>query len=192
MDKGTIWGIVIVVGIIAFFVLRKVVEDKAYERKKAYEKYNIWEIDYYVDDFGHKTENGYIAQKQNDDGKYGYGVFSNSATTRSKMEHITYITANTVAFRFWDYGKYELKNNSSTAALLDFKCLASSGERMDTTVGMQPYSNKVIFAEPNDAVSFIDLLKNNQSIEVVISSGLLKYEFTLSQGNFKDLYEKLN
>lgn len=65
-----------------------------------------WELGYYVDEFGEETSTGYIRLG-------GKGVFSNSATTNSRMTAILLVDRKNVTFRFIEYDSHLVKNDGT-------------------------------------------------------------------------------
>ena len=58
----------------------------------------IWELGYYVDDFGEKTEKGYIFTQI-------FGNFSNSATTNSDLKIHFIIDENNIRIQLFEYAR---------------------------------------------------------------------------------------
>ena len=68
----------------------------------------IWEVSYFVDDFGDPTDSGYITTAELVEGK-----FSNSATTNAKLYVIFIITENKISIKMAEYGSNIVKGSSS-------------------------------------------------------------------------------
>jgi hypothetical protein len=69
------------------------------------ENTGIWEVRYYVDEFGDETDKGYISTKE-----LLSGVFSNSATTNSELIANFLISDSTsVAISLYEYGSTKVK-----------------------------------------------------------------------------------
>lgn len=60
-------------------------------------KFGIWKVDYYVDDFGEKTKEGYVKADL-------YGTFSNSATTNSDLRVEFVIDKESIRIQLYEYG----------------------------------------------------------------------------------------
>ena len=65
-----------------------------------------WELRAYENEFGEKSEDKYLLLK-------GIGVFSNSATTNSKMTAILYVDKDGYNFKLIEYDSYVVKSDNS-------------------------------------------------------------------------------
>lgn len=66
----------------------------------------FWQLGSYVDEFGDETPNKYLRLG-------GKGVFSNSATTGSRMTAFLVVDRKDVSFRFIEYDSYIVKNDET-------------------------------------------------------------------------------
>lgn len=81
--------------------------------------YGIWNINYYVDDFGEKTDKGYVSTEIK-------GKFNNSATTDSDLRVVLSVDTACVYIRFFEYGgTHPVKGRSGDQ--IDFKIKDSEG-----------------------------------------------------------------
>ena len=111
------------------------------EEQKSNDKGSLgeWEINYYVDDFGDPTSDGYITNKTNILGK-----FSNSATTNAKLK--AYFLINNyndmygkikakVSIKLFEYaGRTEVKGTIST---IKYKMLIKhNGKKVNTIISI--------------------------------------------------------
>lgn len=67
---------------------------------------NSWELQYFVDDFGEKTNEGYIIDVCD-------GEFSNSATTNSFLSVRIIVTPDDIRFDMYEYGSHFMKGEES-------------------------------------------------------------------------------
>ena len=145
---------------------------------------NIWLKDYYVDDFGRKTEDSYISLKK----RLG-GTYINSSGQYGSMEYTVTIDESSVTFNIWDYGRYQVNNDTSNVVNLDIKCLGNTtNEVLYSTLRVYSYSSNLNLVEDKD--KFIELLKNNKSVKIIIKNGVEEYDFNLRQGNLLKILEK--
>lgn len=67
---------------------------------------NSWELQYFVDDFGEKTKEGYIIDVCD-------GEFSNSATTNSFLSVRIIVTPDDIRFDMYEYGSHFMKGEET-------------------------------------------------------------------------------
>jgi hypothetical protein len=67
-------------------------------------KTGAWELKNYSDDFGEPTENKYLVLM-------GEGVFSNSATSNSRLQVVFFIDGDNFSFRLFEYGSSPVKDD---------------------------------------------------------------------------------
>lgn len=87
----------------------RVVGDKAGDEKveiKMPTGTGFWQLGSYIDEFGDETPNKYLRIG-------GKGVFSNSATTGSRMTAYLVVDRKDVSFRFIEYDSYLVKNDDT-------------------------------------------------------------------------------
>ena len=146
---------------------------------------NVWEKRYYVDDFGKKTNSGYISLKK----RYS-GWFNNSLGERRIMNYIVTIEQTGVAFKIWEYERYVVNNDTSSVVTMDIKCLGNTtGDILYSSLNLYANSGKLWLVENHN--EFIDLLKNNKSVQIIITYGVKKYELKLKQGNLIKILDNI-
>ena len=140
-----------------------------------------WEINYFVDDFGDPTSNGYITTD-----KYIFGKFSNSATTNSELKVNFLIDIDNVSIKLYEYGgRTEVKGSISP---IDYKLLIKhNGERVNTEFILRNYSNRANMKE-TQMNEFLDLLKQGGQFQFVLdergkySNGTYKFKIDDASG----------
>jgi len=80
------------------------------DKESSLDSQGIWKVSYFVDEFGDATQSGYISTNQLID-----GVFSNSATTNTKLKVSLIIKENyDIAIKLFEYGgNHPIKSSSS-------------------------------------------------------------------------------
>lgn len=63
---------------------------------------SAWKIEYFVDEFGEKTNDAFLCH-------YANGEFSNSATTNSRLNVLIIVTKNGIRFDTYEYGNHLMK-----------------------------------------------------------------------------------
>lgn len=102
-----------------------------------------WEIDYYTDDFGDKTDEGYLV------GKFT-GNFSNTAATNADLLAVVYVMPSTldnsymIAFRMAEYGSSIATYSKSDLVNLSFK------------VGSETYNIELMSSAPKGDLYLTD------------------------------------
>lgn len=75
-----------------------------------------WTVEYFVDDFGDKTDSSYVRSKMIN------GSFSNTATTNSTLSvYVYYEPGDYIKFRLFEYGSHKATHLSSETISLAFK-----------------------------------------------------------------------
>ena len=148
------------------------------------QKFNdeIWQTAFYVDEFNNPTDEEYIKNI-----KMFVGVFSNSATTNSKLYARILIDAEDISIKLWEYGSLEVKASSTT--YYDITILDDSGKKHYTTGTMYKNGERIYF----DDMSFASLLQKNDAltINIVEDSNYgynTTYLFEVENGNFNSVY----
>lgn len=161
------------------------------DNDKSEKEIAYWDIGYYVDDFNQLTDEAFITLKD-----YVSGTFSNSATTNAKLDADVYVDINYFTFFLYEYGKYQVKNNSSrnvdnynitmrTADGTDYYLTGTvycGGDRLFIDQAYMPTVIDALCHEEDEFVSFYI-----EEADHTLSS----YLFTVPTGNFAKLYEEL-
>ncbi len=128
------------------------------------EDLGIWEVKYFVDDFGDPTNEGYISSNIID------GTFSNSATTNSKLKLYFIISNEDIGMKLFEYGSNVLKTTRKVEYKIIFK---HNGVRFDKPVSGVMYSDRLYIVDNiNSSMSsdfFRDLLKQGGDFNFVIT-----------------------
>lgn len=95
---------------------------------------NTWELNYFVDDFGEKTNEGYLLN-------VCQGEFSNSATTNSHLRVDIVVTPEHIRFDMYEYGNLYMKGEG----ILQFRAkLPDDTEVMFNTYNSDDGANSVL------------------------------------------------
>lgn len=142
----------------------------------------VWETSFYVDEFQNPTNEAYMRNRE-----LFVGVFSNSATTNSKLTARILIDADDIAIKMWEYGSYEVNAYSTT--YYDITLLDDDGNKYYTTGTMYKNGDRIYFKD----LTFITLLQQNTSLKVYISEDSKygfnsTYLFEVTNGNFNSQY----
>ena len=149
---------------------------------KCGEEFGIWEITYYVDEFGQYTNQAYVRNKN-----YFVGKFSNSATTNSKLYVGVLIDLENVAIKLLEYGSYVVKSYSTV--YYDITYLDDAGQKYYTTGIMYKNGDRIYL---NNRM-LIELLQKNSSIDIYIKEDSeygvnSTYLVTITKENFNSIY----
>ena len=149
---------------------------------KCGEEFGIWEITYYVDEFGQYTNQAYVRNKN-----YFVGKFSNSATTNSKLYVGVLIDLENVAIKLLEYGSYVVKSYST--GYYDITYLDDAGQKYYTTGIMYKNGDRIYL---NNRM-LIELLQKNSSIDIYIKEDSeygvnSTYLVTITKENFNSIY----
>jgi hypothetical protein len=147
-----------------------------------------WKINYYVDEFGDATDNGFIAYAE-----VLEGVFSNSATTNSQLLGV-FLIDDSAAIKLYEYGSSEVKGNSRSPDEYNI-AIKCNGKKYNFTA--KNYNDR-LFIYPYE--EFIKMLKIEKPITISIvekskyghpSSYLLKDIDTVGFNNaYNQLFNK--
>ena len=114
--------------------------------------FGMWKINYFVDDFGYPTSEGYISSKTRINGK-----FSNSATTNAKLQVGFIISEGNVSLRLYEYA-----SNHSVSGKIMKKSYKIQIKHNEKTVKGGRKSNKDF-----KAYNYSDRMKVNYSDELL-------------------------
>jgi len=148
----------------------------------------IWEVNYFVDDFGEPTKEGYITTKNPI-----YGTFSNTATQNSDLRvHFIIASKQNVAIKLFEYNS----NNPVKGYRDRYRVLVqdSSGER--NTLSASNYNSDRLSFGRNDSEKMFNILSNGGQIKFKIIEDdrpTTEYNFTISNADwFENAYIKLS
>ncbi len=141
----------------------------------------IWELGFYVDEFNNPTNEAYMRNSE-----LIVGVFSNSATTDSKLYARILIDAGDVAIKLWEYGSQEVNAYSTT--YYDITILDDAGNKHYTNGTMYKNGERIYFED----LKFISLLQQNEKLKIYIEEDSYGYNstylFEIKNGNFNTVY----
>lgn len=142
---------------------------------------SIWEKRFYVDDFDEPTDEWYITTEC-------MGVFSNSATTDSKLTCVVLYDAVNVAFVLYEYNRYQVKNYYSYSVEYTITTRSNKGEH--TFTGYAYSDGDRVTVKESDVEKIKDVLMNDGEIKIYIcetKNPISNYLFEVESGNLKDL-----
>ena len=154
-----------------------------------------WKINYYVDDFGDKTNTGYITNITPI-----IGTFSNSATTNSDLSvRILVSDSSSVDIILNEYGTMRVKAYSAQAysvkIKLDDNSVATCWAHMDKNSDRLSVDSKVNFwGNPKGESKLHNILMNNNDISIVIKepNSLTEYKFSFENIGYSNIYNNLH
>ncbi len=147
---------------------------------------SIWTTEYFVDDFGDPTNDGYI-------NTFLEGKFSNSATTNSSLGVKFIITNEKVSIKLYEYNRNHAVSGQIATKSYDI-ALKHNGTRVKSFYGNN-YSDRVTL-EDKDSKRLISLFKKggnfNFKIEEVgrYTSSIYKFEIPNASG-FNEEWDKI-
>ena len=142
------------------------------EKSAKNNSFGEWKINYYVDEFGDPTSNGYISNKSSI-----FGTFSNSATTNSKLRAYFLISEdfddfgnkmnNSVSIKLFEYArKNEVKGSIVSK---QYKMLVKhNGVKVNTKFTLYNYSDRASI-KSDQVNEFIDLLKLGGRFQFILN-----------------------
>ena len=142
----------------------------------------VWETAYYVDEFKNPTNEAYIRNSE-----VFVGVFSNSATTNSKLYVRVLIDADDIAIKLWEYGSQEVNAYSTT--YYNITILDDNGDKHYTTGTMYKNGERIRLKD----WTLVSLLRQNKKLKVYIQENSSygynsTYLFEMESGNFDNEY----
>ena len=135
-------------------------EEAKRAEEEALKKKNSWQIDYYVDDFGDKTDEGFVYKTVKN------GKFSNSATNGSDLVVKFLIEPNKLAIVLYEYSKNIVNGSANYPKSYKVKIKDSNDEVFEFTG--ENYGNRLQFDEE----------ENKQLIDLIDASQKLKFSIT--------------
>ena len=145
-----------------------------------------WELSYYVDEFNEKTSNAYIYTKEIIE-----GVFSNSATTDSRLYVTIAVDKEDISIFLYEYGSHQVKNYSSRSRQ-EYEILLKTedGKKYEIRGLIYPGGDRVYIAEAfRDTV--LSALKSGGKISFYLVESdytISEYLFSVETTNFADKY----
>ena len=152
---------------------------------KSFQK-EIWQQNYYVDEFNNPTNQAYIKNKT-----YFIGSFSNSATNNSKLYAYLLIDKDDVAIKMWEYGSYLVKGTSTTS--YNITILDDNDGKHYTSGTIYKNGDRIYFSDSNFIIS---LIKQNEKLKIYLVENSQygyksTYLFEVERGNFSSVYSSL-
>lgn len=158
----------------------------AQDKKK--ENNSLFDIFYFVDDFGDPTDVGYISQKT-----FSKGTFSNSATTNSTINWELILAKDEAAIVIYEYGSTRLTGSYGFPDAYDVLIKGSDGKVYQFYC--KNYSDR-ISVNSVDLKSFIDIFLAGGDVKIAIKENS-EYSYTsyslgsINCDGVKELYESL-
>ena len=145
---------------------------------------DTWEVDYFLDDFGDKTDCWYI--RTDTMGTYNY---SNSS---SGIKAFVVFSDTTAYFTLYDvvnlqYLGSKLVNNSSVTKAYEIMVRTVKGETSSFTAQMAARSDKIEILNTEEAIALAKVINSGEETRVVIKpkgSSIEKYTFTIERDDF--------
>ncbi len=158
-------------------------EDETVEENEVKADSN-WEIEYFIDEFKQPTDKGYITNKG-----YFTGLFSNSATTDSKLAGYFVVEKDRVGLELFEYGNNEVNNPYSHSQGYSILVLDQKGEKRSYKGSINSKSSRLYFS----GTSFLSILKKDGEISIRINEddSLTSYLFSIDCTGFNDRYTEL-
>jgi len=161
------------------------------EINKNFDGSGIWEINYFVDDFGDKTDEGYIANKD-----FIEGVFSNSATTNSNLFGYFIISSKReIAIKLLEYGSSVVKAYSTEYYNVSIK--DSEGETYSLRGTMFEGGDRLYIDHgfgKNKISKMHNIMMKGGEVVVVIKEddyGLTTYRLSFDSDGYKNTFNTL-
>lgn len=118
----------------------------------------IWRINYFIDEFGDYTEDGYITTDTQ------YGTFSNSATRNDELAWIPIISGSEISFVLYEYERYQVTGHSYSPDKYKISIKKEDGSVI--TCRGENSDDRIYITE--NAKAFIDLLFAETKIKIII------------------------
>lgn len=145
------------------------------------ESAGVWQMSYYVDEFKNPTNNGYITASVN-------GVFSNTATTDSKLTAKFIVDSDNFSIKLYEYGSQEVKSagfESYAITILD-----TDGTK-HYIHGLIQKNGDRIEIRGDDKVELLKAFQKEGTISFYIEETnrpTTNYLFSVETSNFVDVY----
>ena len=122
----------------------------------------IWQFTYYVDEFRMPTDEGYIRNAEPIE-----GIFSNSATTDSKLDVVILLDEHQLAFMLYEYGRSLVKNSYSRDRIYNVTLRDAAGRKTALTGTMPSNADRILFEE-KDAEKIVNALSTDPTVAFYI------------------------
>lgn len=150
------------------------------------ESFSSWSIGEYVDEFNRPIGKKYIYTSSVS------GVFSNSATTNSRLLAGVQINADDIGIMLLEYGSSQVKG------IFDYEdyqitILDESGNKHYFSGTLYEGGTRIYF-KSSDRSKIVNLLKSNDSLEFYLKSSkysISTYLFEIENSGFYNLYQQL-
>lgn len=141
--------------------------------------YGIWKKEYYVDEFGERTKQGYIYTDV-------LGTFSNSVTTDSRLGVLIIVEKSRFAIVLDEYARNHITKDTG---FLHFKVKNKDGKVMNfETLNDQGYNrvygDKIVQDNPNTVNELIEFLNAGGEMIFIAENSNSKYRFKLNDTSF--------
>lgn len=152
------------------------------------ENNSLFDIFYFVDDFGDPTDVGYISQKA-----FLKGIFSNSATTNSTINWELILAKDEAAIVIYKYGSTRLTGSYGFPDAYDVLIKGSDGKVYQ--LYCKNYTDR-ISVEPNVLKSFTDIFLAGGDVKIAITDNS-EYSYTsyslgtINCDGINELYQSL-
>lgn len=152
---------------------------------------DLWDIYNYIDDFNQPTEDRYISNTT-----ALVGTFSNSATTDSLLYAYLAVDADKVGIVLYEYGKYQVKNNSSTYAdtyNITMRTADGTDHKMTGTLYCGQSVITVDDAYYDEIISALSGESNQTTAFAIVDAKYTttKYLISVVSGNFVEKYQEV-
>lgn len=147
-----------------------------------------YKINYFVDEFGDITTEGYITQKNLE-----FGSFSNSATTNSDIIWYLILTKEDIAFVIYEYGSYRVTGSSSFPT--DYTLSMKTSDGKVQTFSCSNFSDR-IYVNYKDHDRFMSTIFKDKIVKITLKEvskySSSSYNFgTVSFEGVEELYNSL-
>jgi len=144
-----------------------------------------WKYDYFVDEFGDKTTDGYISVSSN-------GKFSNSATTNSELYVRMFLSNGSLEnpwFRIWEYNSSLVKNTYGDD---NYDCIFkdNEGNRFNGAIYQRENWDYFLIKDQNTKNMIAAKIRTEGSIKIACTDRdnlTTKYVFPLNFKNFSNV-----
>jgi len=147
----------------------------------------VWTIRYYVDSFRQETDEAYIVNEDD-----FIGVFSNSATTNSRLDARLLVDKDDIAIILFEYGRNMVQNSSSRNSVSYAIVMRTEDDtRTEMTGSIPPGANRILVDSRHHS-RVISALSGTGTIDFYIvqtDRTTTNYLFQVTAGNFSDIYE---
>lgn len=160
--------------------------------QRCHQIFGKWAKSYYVDDFQQETKVWFI---RNID--YIEGIFSNSATTNSKLLVLILVDENDVTFMLYEYGRSQVKNASSQYYDEYVITMKDSTGKKTSMTGTVYAGGDRLYIDDNYKAMVLQALKGSGTVSfyiVIVKKDRIttNYLFTVECSNFGELYKILH